>query len=125
MTSQHILESLNMNELANEIHQFNREAGWWDGREDSDKEFAAVKIALIHSEVSEMLEGVRKGTFDDHLPHRLTEEVEAADTFIRLFDLAGARGWDLDGAIQEKREYNANRLDHKKEAREGKNGKHF
>lgn len=114
-----------MNALAYSIHQDNRAYGWWDGKDDMDREFAAVKIALIHSETSEMLEGIRKNLMDDHLPHRKMEEVEAADIIIRLFDLAGARGWDLDGAVEEKRAYNARRLDHKHELRNSENGKHF
>lgn len=83
------------------------------------------KIALIHSEVSEMLEGARKDTMDDHLPTRKTEEVEAADTLIRLLDYCAWRGLDLGGAYFEKLEYNRHRQDHKDDARRGPGGKRF
>lgn len=82
-------------------------------------------IALIHSELSEMLEGVRKNTMDDHLPGRKTEEVEAADVLIRLMDYCAYRGLDVVGAVQEKLSYNAYRIDHTHEARRGENGKKF
>lgn len=114
-----------LNKLADEIHKYNVEAGWWDVPDKLDKNFAAVKISLIHSEVSECLEGIRKGLMDDHLKHRSMEEVEAADIIIRLLDLAGARGWNLDEAVQEKREYNKQRADHKKENRSTMGGKAF
>ena len=84
-----------------------------------------TKIALIHSEASEMLEGARKGIKDDHLPERDMDEVEAADILIRLFDYAGRQGWDLGGALMEKFNYNQDREDHKPENRAKEHGKRF
>jgi NTP pyrophosphatase (non-canonical NTP hydrolase) len=49
--------------------------------------------------------------------------VELADVLIRLFDYAGAYNLDLDGAVAEKRAYNATRKDHTREARLAPNGK--
>lgn len=98
-------------------------AGWWDGIDPMDPTQAAAKLALIHSEVSEALEGVRKGEMDSHLPHRKAEEVELADAMIRIFDLAGARGLDLAGAIVDKLAYNITRADHTREARAAAGGK--
>lgn len=83
------------------------------------------KLALIHSEVSEALEGYRKNLLDDHLQHRKMFEVELADVIIRVFDLAGAEGLDLGGAIEEKLEYNKKREDHKLTNRMKENGKAF
>lgn len=86
---------------------------------------AAELLALIHSEVSEMLEGVRKNAMDDHLPNRRAEEVEAADVLIRLLDYCGYRKLDLAGAFREKLAYNQMRHDHTPEARREANGKKF
>ncbi len=83
------------------------------------------KLCLIHSEVSEAMEGDRKGLMDDKLPHRLMVEVELADVIIRAFDLAGAMNLDLGGAIAEKMAFNAVRPDHKPEAREAAGGKAY
>lgn len=117
-----------LNALAHDIHTHNVKVGWWDdaicyGGCIPDKYLIPTKLALIHSEVSEGLEGFRKGLKDDHLPHRDMAEVEAADVLIRLFDLAGYMGWDLDTAVAEKRAYNAQRADHKREARDVPGGK--
>lgn len=109
----------------NEIHSNAVEAGWWPEGSKNDLAFCGAKIALIHSEVSEMLEGLRKGLHDDHLPDRMMEEVEAADVFIRLLDYCGARNIDLAGAVIEKLEYNKRRADHKQEARQAAGGKKF
>lgn len=85
----------------------------------------AAMIALEHSELSESLEGVRKGGMDKHLPHRTVEEVEAADAIIRIFDRMALGGFDIGGAIVEKLRYNASRQDHTPEARAAEGGKKF
>ncbi len=97
--------------------------GWHDNIDYTDVREVATKLALIHSEVSEALEGVRKGKMDDHLPHRKAVEVELADAAIRIFDLAGALRLDLGAAIVEKLAYNAQRKDHTREARAAEGGK--
>lgn len=88
--------------------------GWW-----------AKQVNLIHSEISEAVEGRRKGLMDDHLPHRKMEEVEMADAVIRILHLAGRFEYDLAGAIEEKLQYNAKRADHKPENRAAAGGKKF
>lgn len=118
-----------INYLVRDIHADNVAAGWWTNKDGSDvrtNPYAfSNKIALIHSELSEALEADRKGLKDDKLPHRDGREVELADAVIRIFDLAGGYGMDLEGAIQEKREYNAKRADHKRENREKQGGKAY
>lgn len=52
-------------------------------------------------------------------------EVELADTIIRILDYAGAFGYDLQGAFDEKLAYNQTRKDHTFEARESAGGKKF
>lgn len=121
---------LTLDEWIQELHVSSSDAGWWNAiyNAETDEVRNAVyaqKICLIHSELSEMMEGLRKGLPDDHLPHRSMEEVEAADVFIRLADYCGARGLDLAGAVVEKLKYNQQRADHKPEARAAEGGKTF
>ena len=82
-------------------------------------------LALVHSEVSEALEGHRKRLMNDKLPHRTMLEVELADAVIRIFDMAGGMDLDVAGAIAEKLAYNATRADHKPESRRDVGGKKF
>lgn len=126
--------------LLNECHELSYKGGWWncpvtgesllpnnaDPKADGMERYVvATKIALIHSEVSEALEGYRSDKMDDKLPHRKAIEVELADVIIRVGDLAGALGLDVAAAIQEKFAYNAQRADHKVENRAKKGGKKF
>jgi hypothetical protein len=95
-----------------------------------------TKIALIHSEVSEMFEAFRTDKHDDHIPF-LGIVAEGADVFIRLFDLFGClqaaakHGIVVDAeyrvvaAIMAKIPYNAGRADHALEARAKPGGKKF
>lgn len=104
-------------------------AGWWTAKDGSpviDNPYAfSNKLMLSVSELSEAMEGDRKGLKDDKLPHRDMREVELADAVIRIFDLAGAYGMDLGGAISEKMAYNSIRPDHKQSAREAAGGKTY
>lgn len=111
-------------------HGLAKEAGWWvdlaTGQSIKERPYCfSNKLALIHSEVSEALEGDRKNLMDDKLPHRHMREVELADVVIRVFDLAGAYGMDLGGAITEKLLYNKQRADHRLENRGKEHGKAY
>ncbi len=111
-----------INSFAVECHRRSRTAGWWSTPELSN---IPTKLCLIHSEISEGMEGFRKGLMDDHLPQRKMIEVELADAMIRIGDLAAALNLDLGGAIDEKLEYNLHREDHKAEVRNAAGGKTF
>jgi NTP pyrophosphatase (non-canonical NTP hydrolase) len=129
-------------QLQNICHLASASAGWWTGPNGLDlialindpsdditkllaKALVAQKLCLIHSEVSEGMEGHRKNLPDDKLPHRPMIEVELADAVIRICDLAGALNLDLGGAIAEKLAFNAQRPDHKPENRAKEGGKSY
>lgn len=118
------------NSIVDAAHTASVQAGWWDAHLDSqsrvqiaDGNIVPTKLCLIHSEISEAMEGHRKGLPDDKLPHRSMIEVELADAVIRIADLAGALGLDVGGAIAEKMAFNRVRPDHKRENRAKPGGK--
>ena len=115
--------------LQRQCHGAAKASGWWEEADvytsKANPLHFSNKLCLIHSEVSESMEGDRKGLMDDKLPHREMREVELADAVIRIFDLAGGYGLDLAGAIAEKMVYNASRADHKPENRAAEGGKKF
>ena len=122
-----LISAVGINTAQKLCHGLAVSSGWWSDpatgqwKDRNDCEM----IALMHSELSEALEGLRKDLMDDHLPHRKQVEMELADTLIRIFDYAGARGLDLGGAVIEKLAYNQSRADHKLENRAQEGGKKF
>ena len=68
--------------LAAILHETAREKGFWDGEYNHDK--IGNKLALVHSEVTEVLEAIRKSQDSENV----VEEI--ADVIIRLLDVYAA-----------------------------------
>ena len=109
-------------DYAEQCHKASYNNGWWHdpdtGEELPTEGFLGAhvigcKIGLIHSEVSEIMEGHRKQKMDDKLPEYEAADVEIVDTIIRLFDLAGKRRTPVTEIYHKKMGYNDERIDHK------------
>jgi NTP pyrophosphatase (non-canonical NTP hydrolase) len=118
--------------LVRRCHGSAKAAGWHNDRRtgaprsaEQNHELFPVRLMLIVSELAEAMEGHRKNLMDDKLPHRKMQEVELADALARICDLAGEMNYDLGGALAEKLAYNAQRADHKPEARAAAGGKAY
>lgn len=140
----------NITNLGNQILQQSKNAGWWDDLEAikqvaKDKKLKnkldaifgkdfvehyitllkSQKLALIHSEVSEALEGLRKNLNDNHLPNVKMFDAELADVFIRTLDVISVFGKDFAKTVIDKCDYNNTRTDHHPENRCKAHGKQF
>ena len=102
-----------LNEIRDAVHALAKAKGWYETPRDLDP---VIKLALIHSEVSEALEEIRSEQirvgcivprFDGLKPVGLPAEL--ADIIIRTLDLAGALGIDIEAAVELKHAYNATR----------------
>lgn len=116
---------MNLNDYSKLCHAAN--AKWWQNVDTGEplKRNKGELLALIHSEISECLEGERKDLMDDKIPHRKMAEVELVDAMIRIFDYAAGFGYDLQGAFDDKMAFNATRADHTHEDRRIAGGKQF
>lgn len=93
-----------LNDLAKEVNKINSANGWavpvpgdW-----SQPYKVPTMLALIHTEVSEATEGFRENDKENFIE-------EMADVVIRVLDLTGGLGMDLDKAILQKLEKNKKR----------------
>jgi NTP pyrophosphatase (non-canonical NTP hydrolase) len=96
---------MNLNKMAEKIHETACEKGFWDAADSGDFNIEFVygtKLALIHSEVSEVLEAMRADQW-----HLVPEEL--SDIIIRVLDLAAGLGYDLQDVIEGKMKKNADR----------------
>ncbi len=82
MTESKILTEYGLDALAAMLHETAKEKGFWDGEYSHDK--IGNKLALVHSEVTEVLEAIRKSQGSE----KVVEEI--ADVIIRLLDVYAA-----------------------------------
>lgn len=97
------------NQFSKEVNEFVKSIGF-------DNNDIPLRIALIHSEISEAFEAFRKDKFcinvndpDFQSKVKDTFEDEIADSIIRLFDLCGHLEIDIESHIERKMHYNATR----------------
>lgn len=101
--------SMSLNELRDRVHRDACSNGWWE----EPRSFGEL-IALVHSELSEALEDHRNGYAPDQWYPELSGKpvgipTELADVIIRVLDMCGAYGIDIDRVVQQKLEYNLSR----------------
>lgn len=78
--------------------------------EQAEQGRVGLRLMLMVSELSELLEGVRKNVGpDSHIPEFTNEEAELADTVIRAMNYATERKLRLAEAIIAKQNYNRTR----------------
>jgi len=82
MNSHDIVTEYGLDALSAVLHETAREKGFWDGDYNHDK--VGNKLALVHSEVTEVLEAIRKSQGSE----KVVEEI--ADVIIRLLDVYAA-----------------------------------
>lgn len=88
---------MNLDELSAELNDTAVEKGFWSPLDRMDPQdgfvFFAKQLAMIHSEVTEVLEAMRKDKGQDQVVEEL------ADILIRVFDIYG--GLKRYGAVED------------------------
>jgi NTP pyrophosphatase (non-canonical NTP hydrolase) len=100
---------MQISELQNKVHSLAKAKGWWDNPNPNFPE----KLALVHAELSEALEDYRNDldinatTYNNGKPEGIPSEL--ADVVIRVLDMCGYYGIDLEKIMIEKHQYNESR----------------
>lgn len=100
---------MNLNEFQKDVYQVAVDHGFWEEDNIPIATKKAEKIALMHSELSEALEGIRKPGQDKYCPEFTNEEVELADCLIRMLDYCQKYDLRLTEAAIAKNEFNRGR----------------
>jgi NTP pyrophosphatase (non-canonical NTP hydrolase) len=82
MTSNNLVTEYGLDALAAILHETAKEKGFWEPPYSYDK--IGSKLALVHSEVTEVLEAIRKNKGSEEI----VEEI--ADVLIRTLDIYAA-----------------------------------
>jgi len=103
---------MTINEICATAYKNSVAAGWYHDPKtgqplDRNK---GEMLALMHSEISEAMEGAETGALDDHLPKRAMFEVELADLLIRAGDYAEHRGFNIEATIADLKRVETNGL---------------
>ena len=111
-----------LNKLRDEVHENAKNKGFWDNQRET-----GTLLMLCVSELAEAMEADRKDRYadleliekdkEDFIDFKWsfensikdTFEDELADTIIRILDLCGAKGIDIEKHIELKMKYNATR----------------
>lgn len=111
-----------LNQLRDEIHEYAINKGFWDKERET-----GTLLMLCVSELAEAMEADRKDRYadleliekdkEDFIDFKWsfensikdTFEDELADTILRILDLCGAKGIDIEKHIELKMKYNATR----------------
>ena len=93
---------MNINEISENIVNWRKEKGFYTPESLQEGEMLLGKLMLVVTEISEAAEAVRKGDENNF-------REELADVFIRLLDITGTMGIDIENEIIEKMKINKNR----------------
>ena len=91
--------------LSQKVHEIAVAHGWWEQARNNGE-----VIALMHSELSEALEGIRHGDPQSkHIPDFTSVEEEMADIIIRIMDFGYSKNYRIAQAVVAKMAFNEKR----------------